>query len=190
LLAEAGFKPGVGGVLVAPDGRRFSVPLVTTAGNRVRELVELVIKDQLRAVGVEVTIANVSARTLFGEALRERKFEALAMYNFGLPAGAVPFQQFSSHAIPTAANGFQGLNYAGLADPDMDSALTAASAALDAAAQTQTWGTVQSIYARDLPSLPLFAPTKAIITPKWMTGVAPPRETGMMTLWIEDWRSR
>jgi peptide/nickel transport system substrate-binding protein len=186
----AGFVPGADGILRSPSGARFSIPIVTTAGNATRELMEQVMQTQLRQVGIELTIANVAARTLFGETLRQRNFSGLVLYQFGLAPGAVPFEQFHSHAIPTAANGYRGLNYPGLADPAMDSALEAATADLSQAGLTGAWTRIQGAYAADLPSLPLLDATKAFIVPKWLTGVAPPRETGMMTLWIEDWRPR
>ena len=190
LLAAAGFTLGNDGILRAPTGPRFSIPLTTTAGNRVRELIEQVIQTQLRAVGIEVTINNQPARVLFGETLRQRRFEGLVLYNFGLPPGLVPVEQFHSHAIPTAANLWRGLNYPGLADPRMDAALDAASAALAPATQRIAWTRIQALYAEDLPTLPLLASQKAIVTPGWLAGLAPPRERGMMTLWIEDWRPR
>ncbi len=190
LLAEAGFTPGPDGILRAPDGTRFSIPLTTTAGNQTRELIEQVIKDQLRRVGVEVTLANVAARTLFGETLRERKFEGLVLYQFGFAPGSVPVPQFAGASIPTAANGFRGLNYPGLADPRMDAALDAATGATDPAALAAAWRDIQAIYAAELPTLPLLAVTKAFVVPRWLAGVTPPREAGMMTQWIEDWRPR
>lgn len=190
MLAAAGFTLGGDGILRAPAGQRFSIPLTTTAGNRVRELIEQVIQTQLRAVGIEVTIDNQPARVLFGETLRQRRFDGLVLYNFGLPPGLLPVEQFHSRAIPSAGNLWRGLNYPGLADPRMDAALDAAGSALAPETQRAAWTRIQALYAEDLPTLPLLASQKAIVTPGWLAGLAPPRERGMMTLWIEDWRPR
>ena len=42
----------------------------------------------------------------------------------------------------------------------------------------------------ELPILPLYFPTSALVTPRWMTGLHNPKRWGGVTLWIEDWRAR
>jgi peptide/nickel transport system substrate-binding protein len=80
LLAAAGFHAGADGILVSPAGQRFSVDIVTTAGNRTRELVEQVLQTEFRAVGIELVVKNVPARVMFGETLRKREFTGLVMF--------------------------------------------------------------------------------------------------------------
>ena len=74
LLAQAGFRPGPGGVLVSPKGERFEITLTTTAGNVQRELVEQVLQSEFKVIGVKLDIKNEAARTLFGDTLRKRNF--------------------------------------------------------------------------------------------------------------------
>ena len=42
----------------------------------------------------------------------------------------------------------------------------------------------------DLPIIPLYFPTTAVVTPKWMTGMVNPKRWGNSTLWIENWRAK
>ena len=62
------------------DGKRLSLEIMTTAGDRTRELVEQVLQGQWKAVGVEIRIRNEPARVFFGETVSKRKFPDLALF--------------------------------------------------------------------------------------------------------------
>lgn len=190
LLAEAGFKPGTDGYLVDAAGRRLTIDLITTAGNRVRELVEQVIQTQLKAVGIEVVISNEPARVMFGESLRKRGFKGLVLYQADHQLDSVPYTFLHSSYIPRAENNFTGTNYAGFNNPDMDKALTDAQVALDPADRKAAFKRILDIAAEELPILPLYFPTSGVVSPKWMTGMVNPKRWGSITLWIEEWRAR
>ncbi|HEY6981963.1 peptide ABC transporter substrate-binding protein, partial [Reyranella sp.] len=76
LLDAAGFGAITNGVRVDAEGRRFSIELITTAGNRVREQVAQVIQSQLRRVGIELRIKAQPPR-IFSDALNHRRFTGL-----------------------------------------------------------------------------------------------------------------
>ena len=190
LLADAGFKPGPDGILVSAAGQRFSVPLVSTAGNRIRELVEQVIQTQLKALGIEVVIANEPARVMFGESLRKRTFKGLVLYQADHAIDSVPYNFFHSTYIPRAENSWTGTNYVGLNNPEMDKALTDAWAALDPVPRKAAFKRILDVAAEELPILPLYFPTTVVVTPKWMTGMVNPHRWGSAALWIEDWRAK
>ena len=189
-LAEVGFKPGPDGILVAPDGTRFSVDLVSTAGNRTRELIEQVIQTSFKAVGIDVVIKNEPARVLFGETLRKRSFTGLVEFQNDAPLDSVPNTYFHSSYIPTAENNWSGLNYAGWSNAAMDEAMTKARAELDPTKRKILWKTILDIAADEVPEINLFFPASGLITPKWMTGINNPERRGLITAWIEDWRAR
>src|SRR5262249_19306799 len=79
LLEAAGWVAQPKGPRLDANGNRLALELMTTAGNRSRELVEQVLQSQWRRIGVEVRIKNEPARVFFGETLRHRRFP-LAMY--------------------------------------------------------------------------------------------------------------
>jgi len=188
LLAEAGFKPGPDGILLSPQGAKFSIDLVSTAGNRTRELIEQVLQTQLKAVGIDVVIKNEPARVMFGDSLRHRSFTGLVLFQNDMPLDYVPQIYFSSAYIPTEANGFSGLNYMDYHSPEMDAAILAAQSALDPAVRKVAWKRILDVYADELPDIPLFFPANAIITPKWMTGMVSDTRYGQATAWVEEWR--
>jgi peptide/nickel transport system substrate-binding protein len=190
LLAEAGFTMGPEGYLVNSSGQRLTIELVSTAGNRVRELVEQVIQTQLKAVGIEIVINNEPARVMFGETLRKRTFKALVQYQFDHSLDAVPYTFFHSNFIPRAENNFTGTNYSGLNNPEMDRHLTEAWSSLDPVQRAKSFSKILAIANEELPIIPLYFPTTAVVTPKWMTGIVNPKRWGNSTLWIENWRAK
>lgn len=190
LLAEAGFTPGADGILVSPAGQRFSVDIVTTSGNRTRELIEQVVQTQFRAVGVELVVKNEPARVMFGETLRKRTFTGLSEFQSDQPLDWVPLTTLSSEWIPREANNWTGTNYMGLRSAAMDAALLAASQELDATKRKALWKTILDVAADEMPEIDLYFPATATITPKWMTGMVSQSRWGNSTNWIEDWRAK
>jgi peptide/nickel transport system substrate-binding protein len=187
LLADAGFKPGPDGILVSPAGERFSIDISAASGNRLYDLQEQVMQSQLKGVGIELQIKNQPFRVLLAEGLRMRKFNGLALLSWTPFPDWVPQIRFDSKQIPTEENGWFGNNVYGIADPAMDTALMGALTALDPVQRKTYWNDIVRLAKEDLPIIPLYVLTSQIVTPKWMTGVAPPPLPGLSTGWIEEW---
>lgn len=156
LLQEAGFTPGPDGILRNAAGQKLSLELNTTAGNRVREQVEQIIQQNLRQIGVEITIQNFPARVYFGEITNRRKYKALAEYAWVLSPTSDCDQLYTSDGIPNEANGWAGQNYPGYKNADMDKACKAASREIDEAARNKLLNDTAKIFARDLPAIPMY----------------------------------
>ncbi|MDX1575128.1 MAG: peptide ABC transporter substrate-binding protein, partial [Kiloniellales bacterium] len=90
LLEEAGWTPGPDGVRVNAAGERLGLELMTTAGNRSRELVQQVLQSQWRDLGIDVRIRNEPARVFFGETVTKRKFTGAAMFAWLSSPESVP----------------------------------------------------------------------------------------------------
>jgi peptide/nickel transport system substrate-binding protein len=190
LLAEAGFRPGPDGILLSQDGRRFSIDLISTAGNRTRELIEQVLQTEMKEIGIEVVIKNQPARVMFGETLRKREFTGMVEYEAGPAVNALPLDMLTSHYIPSEANDWSGRNYGDFHDPAMDAAMTAARSELDPEKRRALWKPILAIYADQMPEIPLYYPATAVITPKWMTGLYNPDSLNYYTMYAEDWRPK
>ena len=156
LLQEAGFTPGPDGIMRNAAGQRLALELNTTAGNRVREQVEQIIQQNLREVGIEITIQNFPARVYFGDITNHRKFKALAMYAWVLSPTSDCDQLYTSDGVPSEANGWAGQNYPGYKNAEMDKACKAASREVDEAKRNQLLNESAKIFARDLPALPMY----------------------------------
>ncbi len=190
LLEAAGYRRGADGVWVDGEGRRLSLVLMTTAGNRTRELVQQVLQGMWRWVGIEVTLENEPARVFFGETVRRRRFRAMAMFAWISAPESVPRSTLHCDEIPREENGWSGQNYTGYCNPEMDALLDAIERELDFEKRKRLWKRLQRLYAEDLPVLPLYFRVNPHIWPKWLEGVEPTGHMAPTTLGIESWRRR
>jgi len=187
LLDAAGWHPAPDGIRVNASGKRLSLDLSTTSGNRGRELLEQILQSEWRQVGVEVHLRNQPARVLFGDTLRHRDFD-MSLFAWVSAPENVPRSTLFSDEIPTAANGWSGQNLIGYRNPEADRLISAIERTLDRDKRALLWHQLQRLYADTLPELPLFFRADAYILPRWLEGVTPTGHLYMSTLWIETWR--
>ena len=189
LLAEAGWKPGSDGICRNDKGERLSLEYSTTAGNRLRELQQQVLQSNWKAACIEVTIKNEPARTFFGETVKKRIYEGLAMYAWSSAVTESPRRTLASSQIPTADNNYGGANYIGYSNPQMDKLIDEAEQELDSGKRKALWASMQEIYAKELPVIPLFFRAEAHVVPKWLKGYVPTGHGDMSSNWAENWRA-
>lgn len=186
LLDEAGFKLQ-NGVRVNAAGERLSFELLTTAGNRVRELVQQVLQSQWKQIGVELRLKALPPRVFSGN-LDHREFPGAAMYAWISGPDTPPRPTLHSQEIPSAANNWAGQNYPGFRNAEMDKILDQFDSELDVAKRKLLAAQMQRIYVEELPVLPLYFRADPFIIPKWLKGVVPTGQSDGTTLWIEQWR--
>lgn len=191
LLDEAGWaKKGVDGIRRNERGERLSLELMTTAGNRTRELVQQVLQSQWREAGIDIRIRNEPARVFFGETVTKRKFTGMALFAWLSAPESVPRLMLHSEHITSARNNWSGQNYTSYANPEVDRLLDAIETELDREKRRVLWARLQKIYAEDLPVIPLFFRADPFIVPKWLTGIAPTGHQDPTTYWVENWGVR
>jgi peptide/nickel transport system substrate-binding protein len=186
LLEDVGWRAQPDGSRRNTEGKPLSFELMTTAGNRSRELVEQVMQSQWKKIGTDIRIKNEPARVLFGETVPHRRFE-LVMYAWVSAPENAPRSIFRSDEIPSAANSYAGQNAPGYKSAEMDRIIDALEIELDKVKRKTLWAEAQRLYATDLPSLPLYFRSDAYILPKWLTGVRPTGNQYPTSLWVTDW---
>jgi len=189
LLKEAGWIPGSDGIRQNAAGERLTIELMTTAGNRTRELVAQVLQSQWRELGIDARIRNEPARVFFGETVSKRKFTGAAMFAWLSSPENVPRTTLYSDQIPTAENNWAGQNYTGFKNAEMDSLIDAIEIELDRDKRKALWSRLQRLYAEELPVIPLYWRAEAYVLPKWLKGVRPTGHQGTTTLWVEEWQA-
>ena len=147
------------------------------------------LQSQWKAACVEVSIKNEPPRTLFGETLKQRKYNGMIMYAWSSAVTESPRRTLHSSQIPTAANNWGGSNAIAFNNPQMDADIDQAEAELDQAKAKLIWADMQKIYADQMPVLPLFFRAEAHVVPKWLKGYAPTGHGDYSVLWAENWRS-
>jgi peptide/nickel transport system substrate-binding protein len=188
MLADAGWKPGADGILANAAGERLTIELMTTAGNRSRELVAQVLQSQWRELGIDARINNEPARVFFGETVSKRKFTGAAMFAWLSSPEHVPRTTLYSDQIPTAENNWAGQNYTGFNNAEMDALIDVIEIELDRDKRKALWSRLQRLYAEELPVIPLYWRADSYILPKWLKGVRPTGHQGTTAQWVEEWR--
>ncbi len=129
LLAQAGWLPNAHGIVVR-HGQPFRIRLVTTADNPLRAAIAQQVQRDLRAIGIQVTIAYYSLSTFFGIYTRGGIL-ATGNYDMSLftyangPEPDDEYGVYHSSQIPSATNPYLG-NYGRVRDAIIDRSLTAA----------------------------------------------------------------
>jgi peptide/nickel transport system substrate-binding protein len=189
LLDEMGWTEIKGGIRHNEAGERLTFEINTTAGQRLRELVQQVLQSQWRQVGIDARIRNEPARVLFGDTVPKRNFSGITMFAWVSSPENVPRTVLHSDQIPSAENNWSGQNISGYRSAEMDALLERIEVELDREKRAALWADLQRLYAEELPALPLFFRADAFILPNWLKGVRPSGHQGVSTLWIEDWTS-
>lgn len=193
LLDEAGWKPGSDGIR-AKDGVRMKLTFGTTSGNKLRELTQQLIQEQLKAIGIELDIKNVPSNVLFGSwsdgSARKRGTFDLLMWTTGPdidPANHLN-TYLNSKNIPSEANKGAGANYSRWKNADVDAALKAADSTLDQNKRKEAYATVVKKINDELPEILLYNRLTIDAYKKYVKGHTPNVWNGAYLAWnIQNW---
>jgi peptide/nickel transport system substrate-binding protein len=157
ILDAAGWTPGADGIRVK-NGTRLSFKYQST-GSALRKKVMPLVKDNLAAVGIEVSIDQLPAQAFFGinGPLRSGSLQIAEYADVGSnDAGQDTIQKYTSKNIPSAANSFAGSNYSRWNDPTADSLLFQQINSLVPSVRQSAMGSFQLLMADEMPVVPLF----------------------------------
>ena len=187
LLEEAGWTDIRDGIRHNAAGEPLRIEIMTTAGNKTRELLQQVIQGKWKQIGIDLRIRNEAPRVFFGQTTRERKFTGLALYAWVASPELVPRSTLHSTEIPTTENNYAGQNYPGVNIPELDAAIEGIEKGLTLEERLPHWETIQQIYSEEVPILPLFWRPNPYVYPLWLRGARPTGHLNVSTNWIEDW---
>lgn len=190
LMDEAGWPRGPDGNRRNAQGTPLTIDLMTTAGLRNREVMELFMQQAWQRLGIPVAIRNQPARTFFGDTVLHRLYRDLAMFAWVSAPENVPFAELYSTQVPSQDNNWSGENSGGYRSARMDRLIDAIQVELDRDKRKALWAELQRLYATDLPDLPLTFRSDPYVLPTWLEGVEPTGNEDPSTLWVEDWRAK
>ena len=165
LLAEAGWRDSDADGTLDRDGRPFAFSLLYAKGNQeVAERMAAWVQRSLAEVGVAVRLERLDWQ-IVQQRRREGRFEAaMASWNLGLSA-----DQWEIWHSTARAN---GLNYGGLADPEVDSLLEQGRAARDPDARRALYSRLQHRLFELEPIVPLFQFLQPVLHDARLRGVS------------------
>jgi len=185
LFDQAGFRLGSDGIRADQAGHRLSFRLLTQANWQAGDALIEKLRTQWRQSGVEIVIDNRPLQ----DVLPRRDFD-MAYYSWRNTPEFLLEQVYGRAGIPTAENGYSGLNFPGLDNPDMNKVAAQLTTELDPSKQLMLWQEAQRIYADQLPALPLLFVTNVYVLPSWLGGVEPTGHMIPTSYWVEDWHAR
>jgi peptide/nickel transport system substrate-binding protein len=190
LLAEAGWSPGVGGLL-SKQGQPFVLRLVTTSGNTLRAAVARRLQTDLRAIGIQVGLAFYDLGSFFGTYDRGGILASgaydLAMFGYAnAPDPDDEYDVFHSSQIPGPAAPELG-NYGRITDPVIDQALTQGRFTVPFTARIQAYHRFLERLAAQLYLIPLYTAVNIQIVSTSLRNVIGNPNTAENTWNIADW---
>lgn len=186
LLDESGWKMDTASGYRMKDGQRLSLQLMTTAGNKVRELVSTYLQKQWKDLGIEILIKNEPARVFFGDTVKKRKFPALAMYANGAFPERIPVL-FHSKSIPTEKNAWSGRNIVGWKNKEVDSAVDKLESEFDPKKRKALAAIIIKNFTEEVPALSLFYTVDVGVIHNSLKNFSLTGHQFSDTNWAENW---
>lgn len=169
LLDEAGWKRGPDGIRTKA-GKRLSFTLMTTAGNKTRELVQVYLQNGWKQVGIEVNSKNEPARVFFGETTKKRNFDSMALFAWVSSPESSPKPTFLSTNIPSAKNGYSGQNQMGWINKEVDKLCLALDLEFSNEKRIELIHKILKYYTDEIPVLPLYYRSDVAVIPTQLKG--------------------
>lgn len=173
LLEKAEWKLASGENIRTKNGEPLKLTIMTTSGNKTRERVEQLLQSQWREIGVDVQIKNEPAKVFFGETMRKRKYEAMAMYAWLKDPVVLSTTLWSCKNIPSEKNNWQGQNQPGYCNDKVDQLLTQSTREMDEQKRIKLGQDLEVVLADDLPALPLYFRVDVSVTKKGLKNWKP-----------------
>jgi peptide/nickel transport system substrate-binding protein len=146
LLDEAGFSRNA-------DGKRFALKLFWATGREYEGRASEIVKDNLRDLGIDVTIQTFDRATFSDRVYRQWDFD-LAMQLF--TTGPDPTISVTPRYHTRQILKVPFVNAMGYSNPNLDRLFDTEYRENDNAKRSSTWHDIQKILLEDMPALPLY----------------------------------
>lgn len=160
VLEEAGWVKGDDGIR-EKDGVRAEIDFTTVSGNQSYKLIQQLIQQNLKDVGIAVNLRTDSLSEIFaglqdGGVLANRRYDLMMSLDgyYSDPADYV--HTFTSASIPSADNP-SGFSYAHRSVPELDRLAEQATTTIDPEERRRLYGEIADVFAAERISLPLYA---------------------------------
>ncbi|MBN1983793.1 MAG: peptide ABC transporter substrate-binding protein [Chitinivibrionales bacterium] len=170
LLKQAGWVLNEKDGYCYKDNKKLSFQLMTTAGNKTREIVETYLQEEWKKVGVEITIKNEPARVFFGETTKKSLFPAMALFAWISAPYSNPRSIQHKESIPTEANGYAGQNGARWVNEEASRLIEEIDTTFSEAKRLELRHKVLYQYTNDVPVIPLYYRVVISVVPKSLKG--------------------
>ena len=174
---------------VIPAGTPLELTLNTTQGNVMREETTLLFQQNMKTIGVDVTLEYLPASAYFADGpdgpLFGRTFD---LGEFAWLTGVQPpVGLYYCTEIPSEESSWGGQNETGYCNPEYDKISKQAENTLERPDALPMYHQAQEIFSDELPVLPLFARVKVMATAPNVVNFRPNPTVNSETWNIETW---
>lgn len=186
ILDSAGWKLNKQDGYRYKNGQKLSFTMMTTAGNKIRETVQPYLQQNWKDIGIEVLVKNEPPRVFFGETVRKRKFDGLAMYAWSSFPEKVPVT-YHSKSIPNESNGWAGRNSMGWSNKSADKIINSLESEMSSNKRIRLAHDFQKLLSDELPVLPLYNRADVVLHHKSLKNLRPTGHQFSETNEAEEW---
>ncbi|MDX8364540.1 peptide-binding protein [Cytobacillus sp. IB215665] len=154
LLAEAGWEDTDGDGFLDKDGKKFAFEVKTNQGNKIREDITVILKQQLEEIGIEVT-PNIMEFSAFVTSITAPNWDYDALI-LGWLLNTFP----DLNEIYHSSQREQGMNFVWYSNPELDILLEEAKSLTDRDEYKDAYADIYKIVAEDQPYTFLYYPTR------------------------------
>jgi len=161
LLDSLGWKIGADGVR-EKEGVKLAFEFTTTSGNKQREQMQLLVQQDLKAIGIQANIKNLTPAVMWGSFFEETKYDMI--FVGGPPGfGADPDYTKSMHSKRPRFRFHNGT-------PEMDKLLEEGVRTIDPEKRKPIYYRFQELFLEEAARIPIFAYTELYAKKKGLAG--------------------
>jgi peptide/nickel transport system substrate-binding protein len=167
LLKEAGWVDSDKDGILEKDGKKFAFTLMTNQGNKSREIVSVIIQQQLRKIGIKAEVRTIAWNAFIAEYVDKKKFDAVVMgWNLSMdPDGYIIW-----HSSKTKEGEFNFVSYKNL---EVDRLLEEGRSVFDIEKRKKAYNRIHKLIADDLPYVFLYSADSISAVHKRICGIKP-----------------
>jgi peptide/nickel transport system substrate-binding protein len=189
LLDEAGLtRPSPGTMRVRADRSPWQLQLAAASGQRDTERLLQLVQAQLREVGVDVVLDLRPFKVFFAEGAKKRKLPHLAFYAWTVDADSTGASLWRADRIPSADNGWSGLNLPGWRHDEVTRLLTSLETSVDVEVRRTALARVQEAFMTELPALSFYFRPAVVVARAGVVGLVPTGTATPMAATATMWR--
>ena len=183
LLDSAGWVKGSDGIRTK-GGQRLEFKYSTTANNAWRADDELILQQNMQAIGIKLDVQNYPASTFFSTFLTGGKAGTydIAEFEASWTYDADDSSSFACNQIPPA-----GFNINFYCNKQLDALFKQEQSTADANARQQVFNQEHQIYLTEFPFITLYSPTDVSVHKNTTQNYAPGPEGAAETVGVQNW---
>ncbi len=165
LLKEAGWTDSDGDGFLDKGGQKFAFTLILNQGNTVRESIAQIAQNNLKALGIDVTVRILEWSVFIHKYIDEREFEACVL-GWNLSRDPDCTSIWHSSEIGKAK-----YNFVGYKNPEVDRLLVEGRETFNLASREKIYRRIHALIADDVPYIFLVNPMSLPVVHKKLRGV-------------------